>query len=222
MSFAITGRTRLLLHFYGNANLLGCALALLGPALLLCGVIGPGWLAITAALYALGWLLGTQLWRQPEVERSLRESLSAEQALEQLQELMARVRAQLTDEQNQLLERIRSSIADILPLLAGRGHEESLFTVRETIVRYLPETLANYVALPPLFRRTHVVAEGKTARDLLVEQLTVLADTIDELAGNVGRADAQALLANGQFLRDKFQRADFSLETRAGPGAQSA
>lgn len=218
MTFAIAGRMRLL-YFYGNANLLGCALALLGPVLLVSGVIGPGWLAITAGLYALGCTLGTLLWRRPEIGPPLPGSPPTEQVLEQLQALMGRVRGQLTEEQNRQLERIRRSTADILPLITGRGHEDALFTVRETIARYLPETLANYVALPPLFRRAHVVAGGKTARQLLAEQLTVLADTIDELAGDVGRADAQALLVNGQFLKDRFRQADFSLERQAGAGA---
>jgi hypothetical protein len=47
-------RLRAFLFLYGNANIAGCTLALLGPALLFLQVIGPGWLVITAGLYGTG------------------------------------------------------------------------------------------------------------------------------------------------------------------------
>ena len=43
---------RLQLFFYGNGNLIGLALALLGPVLLFAGVIGVGW----------GWYLISPNW----------------------------------------------------------------------------------------------------------------------------------------------------------------
>ena len=51
-------KLRLLLFLYSTANIAGCALALLGPALLFAGVIGPGWGFITAGLYGAGWAVG--------------------------------------------------------------------------------------------------------------------------------------------------------------------
>jgi hypothetical protein len=81
--------------------------------------------------------------------------------------------------------------------------------VRETIARYLPETLANYMALPPAFRATHVLKDGKTARDLLRDQLAVLDEQMREVVVNVARGDADALLANGEFLQARFRDRDF-------------
>ena len=40
---------------------------------------------------------------------------------------------------------------------------------------------------------------GKTARDLLTEQLTILDDQLKEVVANVARDDAEALLANAEF-----------------------
>jgi hypothetical protein len=114
------------------------------------------------------------------------------------------------------LESIRSSITEVLPkLAAARGFDDNLFTVRETVLRYLPETLANYVALPPAFRATRVLKAGKTARDLLMEQLTILDDQLQEVVDNAARGDAEALLANGKFLEAKFRQRDF-LESNTG------
>jgi hypothetical protein len=60
-----------------------------------------------------------------------------------------------------------------------------------------------------MFRVTRVLKGGKTARDLLLDQLAVLDDQMKEVVGNVARGDADALLANGQFLEAKFRERDF-------------
>lgn len=203
-------KLRWLLAFYSSANMAGCALALLGPVLLFAGVIGPGWLFITVGLYAVGWLLGWGLARGPELERRIEASLTLDETLEHLDTLLRQVKPQLSPEMNEHLRQVRGSVAEVLPpLLAARSFDNDLFTVRETVLRYLPETLANYVALPPVFRTTHVIKDGKTARQLLTEQLAVLDNQLREIVANVARADAQALIANGQFLKDKFQQPDF-------------
>jgi hypothetical protein len=51
--------------------------------------------------------------------------------------------------------------------------------------------------------------EGKTARELMTEQLGLLDGKLREIVANVAASDAQALLANGQFLEAKFREPDF-------------
>jgi hypothetical protein len=198
---------RALLFLYGNANILGCALALLGPALLFAGFIDRGWLLITAGLYVAGWLLGR---KAPELERRIEDSLSIEQTLERLDHVVAQAQPHLTEDMRKSLDSVRGSVGEVLPRLVGaRSNGDDLFTVRETVLRYLPETLANYVALPPAFRITHAVKDGKTARQLLGEQLGLLDGKLREIVANVASSDAAALVANGQFLEKKFRQPDF-------------
>ncbi|MFS2165943.1 hypothetical protein [Variovorax sp. Varisp62] len=200
-------KLRALLFLYGNGNILGCAFALLGPALLFANVIDRGWLPITAGLYVAGWLLGR---RAPELERRIEDSLSVEQTLERLDRVVAQAQPHLTDDMRKSLDNVRGSVGEVLPRLVGaRSHGDDLFTVRETVMRYLPETLANYVALPPAFRITHAVKDGKTARQLLGEQLGLLDAKLREIVANVASSDAAALVANGQFLERKFRQPDF-------------
>jgi hypothetical protein len=200
-------RLRALLFLYSNANIAGCALALLGPALLFAGVIGRGWLLITLGLYAAGWLLGR---RPPQLERHIEHSLTLEQTLERLDHLIGQALPHLSDDMRPRLASIRTSVAEVLPrLLAQSAHSHELFTVRETVLSYLPETLANYVALPPAFRAGHVLKDGKTARQLLGDQLGLLDDKLREVVASVAASDAQALLANGQFLEARFRQPDF-------------
>ncbi|OWQ46851.1 hypothetical protein CDL60_10585 [Roseateles noduli] len=200
-------KLRALLFLYGSGNILGCALALIGPALLFAGVIDRGWLAITAGLYVAGLLLGR---RQPELERAIEDSLGFEQTMQRLDEVIAHAVPHLPEEAKPRLAAIRDAVAEVLPRLRGTGlHSEDLFTVRQTVLRYLPETLANYVALPPAFRVSHALKDGKTARQLLAEQLSLLETQMREIVANVAKQDAQALIANGHFLEEKFRQPDF-------------
>jgi hypothetical protein len=199
--------TRVLLYLYSTRNIVACCAALVGPALLFLGAISQGWLLITCALYAAGYLATPA----PHVlDASLAQSLSFEDLVERLDRIVRDTRSQLQPAMIAHLESIRRSITEVLPKLAdARGFNDDLYTVRETVLRYLPETLANYVALPPAFRATRALKAGKTARDLLTEQLTILDDQLKEVVDNVARGDAEALLANGKFLEAKFRERDF-------------
>jgi hypothetical protein len=200
-------KLRALLFLYSNGNLIGCAAALVGPALLFAGVIEHRWLAITAGLYVAGWLLGR---RSPELERRIADSLTLEETLAHLDAVVASAAPHLTADMQGRLRSIRDSVAEVLPRLLGQASGgDALFTVRETVLRYLPETLANYVALPAAFRATHQLQSGRTARELLTEQLDLLDGQMREVVANVAASDAQALVANGQFLQAKFRQPDF-------------
>jgi len=199
--------TRILLYLYSTRNIVACAAALSGPALLFLGVIREGWLLITAALYATGYFATPA----PQVlDPVLTQSVSFDALLDRFDRLVKQAHSQLPPAMASRLDSIRRSIQEVLPRLAqSHAFDDNLYTVRETIARYLPETLANYIALPPMFRVTRVLKDGKTARDLLMDQLTVLDDQMKEVVGNIARGDADALLANGQFLEAKFRDRDF-------------
>jgi hypothetical protein len=199
--------TRIQLYLYSTRNIVACVAALLGPALLFLGIIREGWLLITAALYAAGYFATPA----PQVlDTRLTQSLSFDALLERFDRLVNQARAQLPPKMVGLLDSIRRSIQEVLPRLTDTpAFDDNLFTVRETIARYLPETLANYIALPPMFRVTRVLKDGKTARDLLMDQLLVLDKQMKEVVGNLARGDADALLANGEFLEAKFRERDF-------------
>ncbi|MDO5691767.1 MAG: hypothetical protein Q4G70_04700 [Pseudomonadota bacterium] len=200
------------LFFYGNPNLAGMALALLGPLLLVLGVIGPGWGWITGGLYAVGYLLGWALTpRATQFELALQNRYTAEEIRDRLAELVEKAKPLLAAEMMQTLQRVQTSVHEVLPALANAGpsFDEGLFTVRETVLRYLPETLSAYAALPPVYRATHVVQNGQTPKQILADQLTLLEQQIRQVVTNVAAADTQALLANGRFLKDKFEQPDF-------------
>jgi hypothetical protein len=81
---------------------------------------------------------------------------------------------------------------------------QDLYIVRQTAAEYLPHTIDTYLALPgtddPVVTRT-----GKTALEELREQLHLLDTKLDEIAQDLQRKDVDRLLANRQFLEDRFR-----------------
>jgi len=96
----------------------------------------------------------------------------------------------------------------MLAAKAAQFPREDVFTIRQTALHYLPETLDGYLKLPTAFRNIQPLQDGKTAKVMLVEQLTVLDGKMREIAENIVANDARALVANGAFLREKFRPVD--------------
>jgi hypothetical protein len=63
----------------------------------------------------------------------------------------------------------------------------------------------NYLALPSVFARLHPLREGKTAHQLLLEQLDLLDGKMREIAADLHHQNSQQLLIHGRFLEDKFR-----------------
>jgi hypothetical protein len=55
------------------------------------------------------------------------------------------------------------------------------------------------------------VGGGKTAHDVLQEQLGLLDSKMQEILVSVNENDTQALLANGRFLKEKFAEPAFKV-----------
>ncbi len=103
------------------------------------------------------------------------------------------------------LLKIHRQIADLLPLSAQLPTgSRDLYVIQRTATDYLPATLQAYLALPPRFAATEVVQDGKTAIQLLEEQLDLLAAQLNEIGDAVHRQDSDRLLANGRFLEERF------------------
>ncbi|MCX6401657.1 MAG: hypothetical protein NTX33_17225 [Propionibacteriales bacterium] len=101
--------------------------------------------------------------------------------------------------------RIARTIHQTLPRLRhlGLGSMES-YSVVATATDYLPEAVGGYLRLPRDWADTRPIDGHKTALLILVEQLELLGATMDQIFDAANRADAQALVAHGQFLAAKF------------------
>ena len=98
---------------------------------------------------------------------------------------------------------ITTTITDVLPRARDLGPaSRDLFVLQRTADDYLPTALQTYLNLPP----GAVVSGGKTADQVLTEQLDVIAGQMRDIKAAIQRKDSDALVAHGRFLEDKFGR----------------
>lgn len=96
--------------------------------------------------------------------------------------------------------------ADVLLSYADRfpPFSRDLYLVRQTTADYLPRTTSAYLALPgtddPI-----VSPGGQTALGELREQLQLLDAKLDDITQDLQRQDLDHLLANRQFLEERFR-----------------
>lgn len=203
--------THLALFLYGTPNIVGCALALVGVALFFGGVIDDWWLAIVAGLYAVGWLATP---RNRGLELELREQAAHASLLEQVDDLIARSRKRLPAEATEKLAGIRAILESLMPKLQGLADTgaiamDQMISVVNAITRDLPATVANYLRLPQAFATLHPIERGKTAKQLLLEQLDLLQSQLGKIADSAFREDAESLVVNGKYLQEKFHSTSF-------------
>jgi hypothetical protein len=101
----------------------------------------------------------------------------------------------------------------------GAGSRQA-HTVVATATSYLPEAVGGYLRLPRDFADRRVVSKGKTSLMVLCDQLDLLGATLDKISDAVSRADADALVAHGLFLAEKFGGGS-GLELAPGAGSDT-
>ena len=95
-------------------------------------------------------------------------------------------------------------IRETIPRLGNLGGSVQTYSVIATATDYLPEAIGGYLRLPRQWADTRPVDRGKTSLMILIDQLDLLAATMDKVFDAVNRADAAALIAHGRFLQEKF------------------
>jgi hypothetical protein len=111
------------------------------------------------------------------------------------------------------IEHIAATVRATIPRLdqLGPGSEKAHVVVR-TATSYLPEAVAAYLRLPRDFADRRAVSGGKTSLSVLCDQLDLLSSKMDEVFDAACRADADALIAHGRFLAEKFGAGALALD----------
>lgn len=101
--------------------------------------------------------------------------------------------------------KVVTTVRNTLPRLGllGLGSYDA-YSVVATATDYLPEAIGNYLRLPRDWADSRPVDGSKTALLLLIDQLDLLAVTMDSIYNAANTTDAAALIAHGRFLTEKF------------------
>jgi hypothetical protein len=103
------------------------------------------------------------------------------------------------------VRRVDRVVRDTIPRLASLGAgSPQAYSVMATATDYLPEAVGGYLRLPRQFADSRPVDHGKSSLMVLIDQLDLLASTMDKVYDAVCRDDAAALVAHGRFLAEKF------------------
>jgi hypothetical protein len=141
--------------------------------------------------------------------------LDADAIQRKLDTLLAEARKQLPAD---LLEKVSTlvvTVGDILPAYRESGLDpHDKFVVERTADDYLPSALQSYLKLPQGYRSIPLAdAGGKTASQVLSDQLDLLIQRMREVVDVAYRKDLEALLVHGRFLDAKFGRSSLGLSS---------
>lgn len=204
------GGRRVLRYLYSTKNLAGSAGALGGLTLFFTGVIGPGlWPLVTAALYGAGALAAPS-----PAGIDLHSGLDAADLRRAMTEQAGRIDGKVPDDVAAAVARIHESVADVL------DRQESLpagspdaYVVEQTVREWLPTALESYLRLPRGYANRVSVADGRTPRRVLLDELGLVDAEMRKVVDAVARGDTDRLLAHERFLADRFGAgSDLSLE----------
>ena len=106
------------------------------------------------------------------------------------------------------VRRVAQTVRDTMPRLRNLGlGSPDAYSVMATATDYLPEAIGAYTRLPRQWADSRPIENGKTSLMLLIDQLDLLGATMDKIFDAVVRVDADALIAHGRFLQEKFGHA---------------
>jgi hypothetical protein len=125
------------------------------------------------------------------------------------------VRGKVHPSVEERVHRIANTIRATLPRADALGPGSTqAHSLVQTATDYLPEALGTYLKLPRDYAEQHPVSGGKTALQLLCDQLDLLDARMQEVFTAVCQSDADALVSHGRFLQEKFAPGSLDL----GPG----
>lgn len=207
----------MLIYFYSNKNIVGSILGLVGllvafPLVLaMIFILDVGLLAlplflIVPALYMVGALATPT---NPTYQLTFQNQTTIAEIEEELHQLTETIETKVSPEILTKVKSIKQSILDILPYIVDiNSADQDIFTIRRTALDYLPKTLENYLNLPPAFAKRHIVRDGKTPRQILLEQLDMLDRELQEIVVDFNHNNTQKLMAHGRFLEERFHQSD--------------
>lgn len=195
--------TKAALFLYSTANIVGCILAITGVSLYLLDVIENYWALIVVGMYLAGYFA---VPARSEAAELGEERFNEDNILAALEETLKKVGPKLPEQARVKLASIKTTMEGLVPALKQDEQVDvkSRATIMSSVTRYLPQTLAAYLKLPPAFALVHQGALGKTAQVLLVEQLDSLDTQLTQISKNIFNRDFERLIINGKFLEEKF------------------
>jgi hypothetical protein len=207
---ATSSGQRLLRYLYSNKNLVGSAGGLVGLALYFTGVVGDLWPVVVGGLYGVGALA-----TPPTRTFDLHSGLDAANLNRAMATQERRLRSRVPDDVLAAVGRVHGQVREVLE----RRHalppgSQDAFVVERTALDYVPTALESYLNLPRGYANRVPVSNGRTPRQVLLDQLALLESKLGEVLEAIAKGDTDRLLAHGRFLEDRFATSELDVGRR--------
>jgi hypothetical protein len=176
-------------------------------AAVIAGAVPPAGIAVAVVALGAGAVASISAWRRRAV--ASRPSRPAAPTSADLVAQVGRIEGDIAGKVPPAVasrvQRICNTVRNTIPRLdqLGAGSAQA-HSVVATATSYLPEAVGGYLRLPREWADTRPVANGKTSLMVLCDQLDLLGYKMDEVYDAVCKADADALIIHGEFLKAKF------------------
>ena len=181
-------------------------LAIAGAAPIALGAV------LAAPAFLVGYLVARR--RRHDAAATVAPPVDEDSAtLASLDQLVTQIRGRVPDAVQARVERVANTVRQTIPRLDHLGaNSVQAHAVVRTATSYLPEAVAAYLRLPRDYADRRPVSGGKTSLTILCDQLDLLGSKMDDLFDAACRADADALIAHGRFLAEKFSTGSLAID----------
>lgn len=157
------------------------------------------WPVVTVGLYGVGALA-----TPPPRRIDLHSGLQPANLGKAMDEQLSRITGKVPTEVFSAVQAIHATIRGVLPRreLLPAGSRDA-YAVEQTVLDYLPTALESYLRLPRAYANRVVGADGRTAKQVLLDQLGTLQREMEAVVAAVARSDTDQLLAHERFLDDR-------------------
>ncbi|MBT2970960.1 MAG: hypothetical protein KME56_08120 [Candidatus Thiodiazotropha sp. (ex Ctena orbiculata)] len=191
-----------LFYLYSTGNILGSALGLVGLILFFFGIINDYWTLIVLGLYVVGYRLAPK-----HANIHLDTKLAKEDELKAAEKLVKQSIDHMSAPAAEALSRVWEILMDLIKRLDRFDQNDRVVhDIQQTATKHLPDLITPYLELPPAFARFHPLKENKTARDLLIEQLRKLENTLNETLHDALNQDVEKMRIQSEFLDQTFSK----------------
>lgn len=201
---------------FSNKNILGCALTSVVLVLALLGIFKSFWIPLAVMAYIFGYVAGP-------AEKKIKfyhyqgESLADYIGFINKMKNNVMISEKIPQDAKDIIHSISQKAIELITFVQdaqkNTAFDEDMINFTSIFDSYLPNIINQYSRLPSKYANEVKTKNGKTAKQMLVEQLTVLDEKVQEIAYGMYEDDVTALRANGNFLKEKFGKTNlFELE----------
>lgn len=204
---------------FSNSNIVGMGLATLAAVFALLGILKSYWIVVAILSYIVGYMLTP---KEKEIKFYHIKGENTDDYIGFVNKLQSKVEQseKIPQEAKDIMKKLTLTANEVLEFIKGNDNvnefSEDIYSFKNIFDTYLPKLINQYEKLPVNYAISIKTSQGKTAKDMLLEQLTLVNNKVTEISHGMYENDVTALKVNGRFLKEKFDQTNlFEIEKNA-------